>query len=94
MECNEVWKDLINAIHGKKNGRRNVNGKLWKDICKFWEDFKLFTRLEVGMELAVSSGQIYGLESNICLKDKFPTLFNCSTKRNGNVADFHSNSGW
>ncbi|WMV53644.1 hypothetical protein MTR67_047029 [Solanum verrucosum] len=29
-----------------------------------------------------------------CWKDKFPTLFNCSTKRNGNVAHFLSNSGW
>lgn len=31
---------------------RRVDGGLWKDICELWEDFKLFTRVEVGLELA------------------------------------------
>ncbi|KAK4708021.1 hypothetical protein R3W88_028946 [Solanum pinnatisectum] len=59
--------------------------------------------LEVGMKLTLNSGDAHGANikfltdlwvGDACPKDRFPTLFNCSTKRNGNVADFHSNSGW
>lgn len=38
MEGGEIWKKLINAIYGKKDRWRTINGGVWKNIGILWED--------------------------------------------------------
>lgn len=51
LEVNEVWKSLINAIYGNKEGWRplslhlNARGGMWKYISRLWGELLEYIKL-------------------------------------------------
>lgn len=66
---------------------------MFQFVFKTLEQTSQFTRLEVGNGEKIKFWTDLWI-GDACLKDKFPTLFNCSSKKDGSIAEFHSNTGW
>jgi hypothetical protein len=59
---------------------------VWKHIRRGWGDFSRFVKYEVGDELSLGSGMIYGVGDQP-LKESFPKFFSIARCKEAWIAD-------
>lgn len=94
----KTWKNLINAKYVRKGSRcppvaqNSSRGSIWTNMSKLWNEFQQHTKLKLGYGAKIKfwSELWVGEES---LKNRFPTLYNCSFNREGCVSEFYFPDG-